>query len=105
MHVTVTMNDKRRVLYLLTNLRFVELTYDFDRNMVSNNVQAYAGWNVGREGKREGYFSRRAGYLNISYSDGANIGFREDGNVRLRRKPSHRYGCPADVTAGYLIIP
>lgn len=76
-------NSKQRVLYLLTNREFVDLTYDYDKNMISNNVQAYSGWTIGREGKREGYFNRRTGYLDINYSDGASISLRENGNGRL----------------------
>jgi hypothetical protein len=93
LHITDFMQLKSRVLYLLRDNTFMDMSYNFDLKMESNNVLTYGGWTMRRDGKKEGSFRRKPGYLEVTCWDSHHIEYKEDsqGNISaiVDGKPDH----------------
>jgi len=108
LQVTDHMEVESRVLYLLSDKTFVEMRYDFDKAKEPDNVMTFSGWTTSRNGKREGSFSRRPGYMDLAYSNGFAIGYKVDaaGSIGafVDGKPEHWKSVSRDEELFYDLV-
>lgn len=54
-----------RIVYLLTENRFLEVIYEFDEDQEQNQIVSYVGWSIADGGVREGSTIEEDGYLKL----------------------------------------